>query len=177
MLDALSLKDTKIGLETLAQMGRDPAQTTLLLNRADTNVGISTADVIAPGGDSILGKTAAAPNGRVLSTWPAALAAGCLRKVVDASGALYCYAQGTSMASPHVAGLAALIASVSPGISQGAMAARLQNTADKIACPADMSVYAFFPATDGGAPQVCTGGVGHNSFNGAGQVNALSAIQ
>jgi len=45
MLDALSLKDTKIGLETLAQMGRDPAQTTLLLNRADTNVGISTADV------------------------------------------------------------------------------------------------------------------------------------
>lgn len=45
MLDALSLKDTKIGLETLAQMGRDPAQTTLVLNRADTNVGISNADV------------------------------------------------------------------------------------------------------------------------------------
>jgi pilus assembly protein CpaE len=45
MLDALSLKDTKIGLETLAQMGRDPAYTTLVLNRADTNVGISNADV------------------------------------------------------------------------------------------------------------------------------------
>jgi pilus assembly protein CpaE len=45
MLDALSLKDTKIGFETLMQMGRDPDETTLLLNRADTNVGISDADV------------------------------------------------------------------------------------------------------------------------------------
>src|SRR5262249_53753591 len=35
MLDALSLKDTKIGLETLAQMGCDPATMTLVLNRAD----------------------------------------------------------------------------------------------------------------------------------------------
>jgi len=45
MLDALSLKDTKIGLETLVQMGRDPAELTLVLNRADTNVGISESDV------------------------------------------------------------------------------------------------------------------------------------
>jgi pilus assembly protein CpaE len=45
MLDALSLKDTKIGLETLAQMGRDPASMTLVLNRADSNVGISDDDV------------------------------------------------------------------------------------------------------------------------------------
>jgi pilus assembly protein CpaE len=45
MLDALSLKDTKIGLETLGQMGRDPAEAMLVLNRADTNVGISESDV------------------------------------------------------------------------------------------------------------------------------------
>jgi pilus assembly protein CpaE len=45
MLDALSLKDTKIGLETLEQMGRDPAEMTLVLNRADSNVGISNDDV------------------------------------------------------------------------------------------------------------------------------------
>lgn len=45
MLDALSLKDTKIGLETLAQMGRDPAEVTLVLNRADSNVGITNDDV------------------------------------------------------------------------------------------------------------------------------------
>jgi pilus assembly protein CpaE len=45
MLDALSLKDTKIGFETLAQMGHEAAGITLVLNRADTNVGISDADV------------------------------------------------------------------------------------------------------------------------------------
>lgn len=45
MLDALSLKDTKIGLETLQQMGYDPRVVTLVLNRADSNVGITQADV------------------------------------------------------------------------------------------------------------------------------------
>jgi pilus assembly protein CpaE len=46
MLDALSLKDTKIGFETLQQMGYEPEQTTLVLNRADTNIGISSEDVV-----------------------------------------------------------------------------------------------------------------------------------
>jgi len=45
MLDALSLKDTKIGFETLEQMGRDPSEITLVLNRSDSNVGISDGDV------------------------------------------------------------------------------------------------------------------------------------
>ncbi len=45
MLDALSLKDTKVGLETLEQMGYPSADVTLVLNRADTDVGISQADV------------------------------------------------------------------------------------------------------------------------------------
>jgi pilus assembly protein CpaE len=45
MLDALSLKDTKIGLETLAEMGYDPRAITLVLNRADSSVGISQLDV------------------------------------------------------------------------------------------------------------------------------------
>jgi pilus assembly protein CpaE len=45
MLDALSLKDTKIGLETLTQMGYESETMTLVLNRADTNVGISEGDV------------------------------------------------------------------------------------------------------------------------------------
>jgi pilus assembly protein CpaE len=45
MLDALSLKDTKIGLETLRQMGYSPDDVTLVLNRADTSVGISMTDV------------------------------------------------------------------------------------------------------------------------------------
>jgi pilus assembly protein CpaE len=45
MLDALSLKDTKIGLETLEEMGYDPRAITLVLNRADSSVGITPADV------------------------------------------------------------------------------------------------------------------------------------
>ena len=134
---------------------------------------------MAPGGDSVLQLTAAAPNGRVLSTWPASLlTTTCLpaRRVVDASGATYCYQQGTSMASPHAAGVAALIKSQHPGWGPGAVAAALQGTADPVACPADVSMYAFFPALDGGAPQVCTGGAGYNSFSGHGQVNALTAV-
>ena len=45
MLDALSLKDTKIGLETLKQMGYASDDVTLVLNRADSSVGISMSDV------------------------------------------------------------------------------------------------------------------------------------
>jgi subtilisin family serine protease len=140
-----------------------------------SNYGVGSIQVIAPGGDSVLQRTAAAPNGRVLSTWPASLFANCLRKVVDPSGATYCYAQGTSMASPHAAGVAALI--VSQGTTNpGAVTAKLTNTADPMACPTDLSIYDFFPAVDNGAPQVCQGGTGYNSFNGHGQVNALSAV-
>lgn len=143
-----------------------------------SSYGMGTTQVVAPGGDSILQRTAAAPNGRVLSTWPKSLltvTCAAARRVVDVSGAAYCYQQGTSMASPHVAGLAALI--VSQGTSSpGAVAAKINNTADPIACPADTSIYDFFPALDNGALQVCTGGTGYNSFNGHGQVNALSAV-
>ncbi len=140
-----------------------------------SSYGVGTAQVVAPGGDGTLQRTAAAPNGRVLSTYPASLFARCARKVVDPSGATYCYLQGTSMASPHVAGVAALI--VSQGTtSPGAVAAKINNTADPMACPPDTSIYAFFPALDNGAPQVCQGGTGYNSFNGHGQVNALSAV-
>src|SRR5712692_6873467 len=141
-----------------------------------SSYGVGATQVVAPGGDSILQATAAAPNGRVLSTWPKALISSCRpsRRVFDA-GATYCYAQGTSMASPHVAGVAALI--VSMGItSPGAVTARIDNTADPMPCPADVSMYAPFPATDNGAPQTCQGGSGYNGWFGHGQVNALTAV-
>jgi pilus assembly protein CpaE len=47
VLDALSLKNTKLGLETLDLMGYDADHITLVLNRADSRVGISPDDVYA----------------------------------------------------------------------------------------------------------------------------------
>jgi pilus assembly protein CpaE len=47
MLDSLSLKNTKLGLETLDLMGYDPERIRLLLNRADSRVGISRNEVLA----------------------------------------------------------------------------------------------------------------------------------
>ena len=45
-LDSLSLKNTKLGLETLSLMDYDPKKIQLVLNRADTRVGISQHDVV-----------------------------------------------------------------------------------------------------------------------------------
>jgi subtilisin family serine protease len=139
-----------------------------------SSYGISEAAVIAPGGDSIyFDASTDVPNGRVLSTYPPYLF--CRRPVVDPTGATYCYLQGTSMASPHVAGVAALIKSI--GVSSpGAVTGRLESTADPLACPDP-----YQPSLDGflrpsGDPQVCQGGISDNSFNGHGQVNALRAV-
>src|SRR5438477_6229774 len=45
MLDSLSLKNTKLGLETLDLMGYDSERVSLVLNRADSRVGITPEDV------------------------------------------------------------------------------------------------------------------------------------
>jgi len=145
------------------------------LNRKSfySNYGVGVTQVVAPGGDSRQ-ITAAASNGRVLSTYPSYK--GCARKVVQGDGT-YCYLQGTSMASPHVTGVVALIESL--GITNpGAVQARLDNTADAMPCPtaADLANYAFFPSVNNGAPQQCAGGPGYNSWYGHGQVNALAAV-
>jgi pilus assembly protein CpaE len=52
MLDAPSLKNTKLGLEALALMGVALDRVRVVLNRADASVGISQADAVA-----ILGRT------------------------------------------------------------------------------------------------------------------------
>jgi subtilisin family serine protease len=144
--------------------------------------------VVAPGGDSIFGTNAASPNGRVLSTWPASLlTATCLpaRRVVDASGATYCYQQGTSMASPHAAGVAALILSrlgKAKGPADALMrsnqvAAILEHTADAQPCPSSLPTgYDTFLGLDDEMVQTCEGQTNQNSWYGNGQVNALSAV-
>jgi pilus assembly protein CpaE len=45
MLDSLSLKNTKLGLETLDLMGYESERVSLVLNRADSRVGITPEDV------------------------------------------------------------------------------------------------------------------------------------
>lgn len=148
-----------------------------------SNYGVGVTQVIAPGGDSRQ-LTASAPNGRVLSTWPFELP--CTRRVEDAGPSAYCYQQGTSMASPHAAGVAALIISRfgNSGLPRGhmrpgAVQAMLKRTADPIGCPTatQMALYAPFPSFSNGAPQKCQGGTGSNSFNGSGQINALEAVR
>jgi pilus assembly protein CpaE len=47
MLDSLSLKNTKLGLETLELMGYKRDRIRVVLNRADTNVGVTQDDVKA----------------------------------------------------------------------------------------------------------------------------------
>ncbi len=80
---------------------------------------------------------------------------------------------GCGISSLH--DVAALI--VSGGVTNpGTVAAIIDNTADTMACTADVSIYTFFPAVDNGAPQVCQGGTRSNAFNGHGQVNALAAV-
>jgi hypothetical protein len=81
------------------------------------------------------------------------------------------------MASPHVAGVAALVESVYGRLSPGAVAAFVQGTADAQPCPLSLPTgYDGFVSVANGAPQVCTGATAMNSWYGHGQVNALRAI-
>jgi pilus assembly protein CpaE len=82
MLDALSLKDTKLGFETLELMGCDVGRVRLVLNRSDSKIGISRDDA-----EKILGRTpdVLVPSDREI---PRAITEG--RPIVlagDASGA------------------------------------------------------------------------------------------
>jgi len=122
-----------------------------------SSYGVGVVQVVAPGGDSRYQRTPAATRGTVLSTYP---------------GNRYAYLQGTSMASPHVAGVAALIISQFGKMPQGRVAAYLTSTADPMECPPNP----FDPSGDGRYLATCQGGVGYNSFYGHGQVNALNAV-
>ena len=85
-----------------------------------SNYGIIEADVTAPGGDARQVAHTPDANGRILSTIP---------------GGGYGYSQGTSMASPHTAGVVALIRSRHPSWPWARWSAPSYGKADRLACP------------------------------------------
>ena len=119
--------------------------------------GVGVAQVTAPGGDRRFQDPGDGSRGYVLSTYP---------------GNRYALAQGTSMASPHAAGVAALILSQYGKMPQGAIQANLTNTAESMACPPNP----FDPGGAGAWLATCVGGAGYNGFYGHGQVDAYNAV-
>ncbi|GAA2819307.1 S8 family serine peptidase [Kribbella solani] len=91
----------------------------------------------------------AAPGSSILSTLP---------------GGRYGLMSGTSMASPHVTGIAALMKSTHPWWGPRELERALQREADDTACPTTPDAR-------------CTGSTANNSFFGEGIADALDAVQ
>jgi subtilisin family serine protease len=138
-----------------------------------STVGTSVVDVAAPGGDASQTPATVFGRGRILAGWSSTDATGTWEALIGANravvsgGGRYVWISGTSMASPHVAGVAALIRQAHPGLAPGAVAALIRSSATNLACPAT------WPTTD---PRTCTGGPGHTSFFGSGLLNAQEAV-
>jgi subtilisin family serine protease len=146
-----------------------------------SNISNSKVDVTAPGGSS---NQAPNPYGRVLAAWSTTAPVvnpNARREVEDCETvggapvcALYGWIQGTSMATPHVTGVVALVRAVHPGLPPLAVQALIQRTAQPMVCPTPEESAAF-DLTD----RRCTGGGssgnGQTSFYGNGLVDALAA--
>jgi len=128
-----------------------------------SNYGVGVTQVVAPGGDSFF---QGGFLGGVLSTYPVALS----------GGFPYRFLEGTSMAAPHVSGVAALIISRFGPMAPGRLQALINRTADPMPCPDNPFRFPFAPRPSGD-PQTCQGGKGDNSFYGHGQVNAFEAVR
>lgn len=126
-----------------------------------SSYGQGVVDVTAPGGDTRFrtgGASSTITDAVLSTTWS------------PTTGDGWGYKQGTSMAGPHAAGVAALALSAHPGMKSGELASFLERAATSIPCPD--GVYEPRP----GWPATCTGGA-RNGFYGAGNVNAFNVVK
>ncbi|WP_367324147.1 S8 family serine peptidase [Streptomyces sp. HUAS ZL42] len=123
-----------------------------------SNYGLGVIDIAAPGGDSTRFQTPAPPatSGLILGTLP---------------GGKWGYMAGTSMATPHVAGVAALIKSTHPHAPAALVKALLYAEADATPCTDPYDIDA-----DGKVDAVCEGPKNYNGFYGWGTADALDAV-
>jgi len=134
----------------------------------------SPVDVTAPGGDAGQTTSAVFGRGRILAGWSSTDATGnwealaAAGRAIMSGGGRYVWISGTSMASPHVAGVAALIRQMNPKLPQGSVAAKIRASATYLACPTN------WPTTDA---RQCTTDGNRTSFFGTGIVNAEAAVQ
>ncbi|HEX4929482.1 MAG TPA: S8 family serine peptidase, partial [Gaiellaceae bacterium] len=146
------------GVVTVSAVG------TVRLKSYYSSYGQGVVDVSAPGGDT------RQPNPAV-STIANAVLSSVINPITRVNG--WGYSQGTSMASPHAAGVAALALSAHPGLAPGALAAFIERTAEPLPCPE--GVYNPRPGLNQYLAE-CSGGT-RNGFYGAGEVNAYNAVK
>ncbi|WP_330457011.1 S8 family serine peptidase [Streptomyces sp. NBC_00820] len=123
-----------------------------------SSYGRGVVDVAAPGGDKFQIPDTPSQNGRILSTLP---------------NGQYGFLQGTSMASPHVAAVAALLKSAHPHATPAQLQALLKAQADNPGCPS----APYDGDGDGVVDATCAGGKRVNGFYGFGVVDALRAVR
>jgi len=142
-----------------------------------SSVGMSRVDVAAPGGDyfratgtvqdAVLG---AVPMDSQIWAGFDPLNAAFPGITATSGGAGYVYLNGTSMSSPHAAGVAALVVGEHPNWGPGAVKAAVQSSAQHLDCPPDWE-----PLGPGDERERCYGNGGRTSFFGHGLVDALAA--